>query len=90
MTHNDRAFCCADILCSFSRQLKPIEKLKMKLGNVDELYLVSRIWADSDKNDENMLVSQHSSKPNVTGCGSFVERNAIRVLPLSLRVRCQS
>jgi hypothetical protein len=28
---------------------KPIEKLKLKLCTFDELYSVSRIWADSDK-----------------------------------------
>jgi hypothetical protein len=49
LSDNGRAFCCAGILCSVSRQLKPIEKLKMKLCNVVEFYSVSRIWADSDK-----------------------------------------
>jgi len=46
---NVRAFCCAGILCYVSRQLKPIEKLMLKLCNVVEIYSVSRIWADSDK-----------------------------------------
>ena len=46
---NGRAFCCAGILCSVSRQLKPIEKLKLKLNSFVEIYSVSRIWADSDK-----------------------------------------
>lgn len=46
---NVRAFCCAGILCSVSRQLKPIEKLMMKICNVAGIYSVSRIWADSDK-----------------------------------------
>ena len=49
MHANGRAFCCAGILCSVSRQLKPIEKLMMKLCNVAGIYSVSRIWADSDK-----------------------------------------
>jgi hypothetical protein len=31
MTHNGGAFCCAGIPCSVSRQLKPIEKHKLKL-----------------------------------------------------------
>jgi hypothetical protein len=31
------------------RQLKPIEKLVLKLCNVAGIYSVSRIWADSDK-----------------------------------------
>jgi hypothetical protein len=31
IAYNGRAFCCAGILCSVSRQLKPIEKLQLKL-----------------------------------------------------------
>jgi hypothetical protein len=49
MTHNGGALCCAGILCYVSRQLKPIEKLKLKLNSFAEIYPVSRIWADSDK-----------------------------------------
>jgi hypothetical protein len=43
VAENGRAFCCAGILCSVSRQLKPIEKLMMKLCNVAGIYSVSLI-----------------------------------------------
>ena len=49
MPHNARAFCCADIPCFVSRQLKPIEKLMLKVKTKAELYSVSRIWADSER-----------------------------------------
>ena len=60
---NGRAFCCAGILCSVSRQLKPIEKLKLKLCNVADLYLVRRTWADSDKKLRIYSSPRHSAKP---------------------------
>jgi len=41
MTHNGQAFCCASILCSVSRQRKPIEKLEMKLSYTVEIYSFS-------------------------------------------------
>jgi hypothetical protein len=46
---------------------QPIEKPMMKITTKAHLYSSARTKADSDQNDENMFVSQHSSKPNVSG-----------------------
>jgi hypothetical protein len=46
---NGGAFCFADIVCSASRQLKPIEKLVLMLCTFDEFYSVIWRWNDSDK-----------------------------------------
>ena len=67
---NVGAFCCAGILCSVSRQLKPIEKLMMKLCNVAGNYSVSRIWADSDK--KMRIYSSASIAENLTVVCSFL------------------
>jgi len=44
---------------------QPIEKLMMKITTKAHLYSSARTKADSEQNDENTFVSQHSSKPNV-------------------------
>jgi hypothetical protein len=49
-----------------SPELQPIEKLMMKITTKAQLYSSARTKADSEQNDENMFVCQHSSKPNVT------------------------
>jgi len=41
----------------------PIEKLMMKVTTKAHLYSSARTKADSEKNDEYIFVSQHSSKP---------------------------
>jgi hypothetical protein len=46
-------------------ELKPIEKLKLKITTKAHLYSSARTKADSEENDENIFVCQHSSKPNV-------------------------
>ena len=40
----------------FSLEQKPIEIMELKLCNVDEIYPVSRIWADSEQKDEDIFV----------------------------------
>jgi len=49
-----------------SPEPQPIEKLMMKITTKAQLYSSARTKADSEQNDENMFVSQHSSKPNVS------------------------
>jgi hypothetical protein len=46
---------------------QPIEKLMMKITTKAHLYSSAQTKADSEQNDENIFVSQHSSKPNVGG-----------------------
>jgi hypothetical protein len=43
---------------------QPIEKLMMKIATKANLYSSARTKDDSERNDEKMFVSQHSSKPN--------------------------
>jgi hypothetical protein len=49
-----------------SPEPQPIEKLMMKITTKAHLYSSAQTKADSEQNDENMFLSQHSSKPNVT------------------------
>jgi len=55
------------VLISFiaSLQLKPIEKLMMKLTTYAEKKSVCRILADSSTNADCFSVSQHCGKPHV-------------------------
>jgi hypothetical protein len=46
-----------------SPEPQPIEKLMMKVTTKAHLYSSARTKADSEKNDEYIFVSQHSSKP---------------------------
>jgi hypothetical protein len=48
-----------------SLEPQPIEKLMMKITTNAHLYSSDQTTADSEQNDENMFVCQHSSKPNV-------------------------
>ena len=48
-----------------SPEPQPIEKLMMKITTKAHLYSSAQTKADSEQNDENMFVCQHSSKPNV-------------------------
>jgi hypothetical protein len=48
-----------------SPEPQPIEKLMMKITTKAHSYSSARTKADSEQNDENIFVSQHSSKPNV-------------------------
>ena len=48
-----------------SPEPQPIKKLMMKITTKAHLYSSARTKADSEQNDENMFVSQHSSKPSV-------------------------
>jgi hypothetical protein len=49
-----------------SPEPQPIEMLKLKVATKAQLYSSAQTKADSEQNDENMLVSQHSNKPDVT------------------------
>ena len=44
---------------------QPIEKLKLKIITYAQLYSLAGTKADSEPNEENIFVSQHSSKPPV-------------------------
>jgi hypothetical protein len=50
---------------------QPNEKLMMKITTNAHLYSSAQTKADSEQNDENMFVSQHSSKPKGV-CSPFV------------------
>jgi len=63
--HNGNGLLLCWYFMMSSPELKPIEKLMMKITTKAHLYSSVRTKADSEQNDENMFVSQHSSKPNV-------------------------
>ena len=54
-----------------SPEPQPIEKLKLKITTKAQLYSSAQTKADSEQNDENIFVCQHSSKPPVV-CSPFV------------------
>ena len=65
--HNGNGLLLCWYFMMSSPELKPIEKLMMKITTKAHLYSSARTKADSGQNDEYMFVSQHSSKPNVIG-----------------------
>jgi hypothetical protein len=54
-----------------SPEPQPIEKLMMKITTKAHIYSSAETKGDSEQNDENIFVSQHSSKPNVTCSASL-------------------
>jgi hypothetical protein len=66
----DDLLLCWNFIMS-SPEPQPIEKLMMKITTKAHLYSSARTKDDSERNDENMFVCQHSSKPNVT-CRAFL------------------
>ena len=70
----------------FSPEPQPIEKLMMKITTKAHLYSSDQTAADSEQNDENMFVSQHRSKPNVSWRNIVEQGHKIEVCSLCLEV----
>ena len=72
LTHNvDGLLLCWYFIMS-SPELPPIEKLMMKITTKTHLYSLAQTKVDSEQNDENLFVCQHSSKPNIRRMWSTV------------------
>jgi hypothetical protein len=70
MAHNVYGLLLCWYFIMSSPEPHPIEKLMMKVTSKAHLYSSAQTKADSEQNDENIFVCQHSSKPNV-GCQAF-------------------
>ena len=70
MPHNGYGLLLCWYFITVSPEPQPIEKLMMKITTKAQLYSSAQTKADSEQNDENMFVCQHSSKPLVV-CSCF-------------------
>jgi hypothetical protein len=66
---------------------QPIEKLKLKIITYAQLYSLAGTKADSEPNDENIFVSQHSSKPPVEPTPPVKVQVLLNVIPFVFRIQ---
>jgi len=65
IAHNGHGLLLCWYFIMSSPEPQPIEKLMLKITTKAQLYSSAQTKADSEQNDEYILVSHHSSKPNV-------------------------